>query len=233
MEFWLETNNIILIKGKKEISEEGEKSTTFYLYYLLQNETNYNIIFSNKYKNFGTFFDKCRLFTLEFSIVNTKNIFNEECINLKPDIKNVIYTRLIDQDNSLTEYKSQSIFSMFYKEIYGDKVNQKGETFLNKYDAISSLTSQHSLFQFKFNLNNAPNMFFTYDFEIKSELSRITLLIETPYGLPLNLFAKIYLLEQSFYKFTPNDNSNENKTENLINELISNQDMEDENIFYL
>ena len=230
MEFWLETNNITLIKGKKEISEEGEKSTTFYLYYLLQNETNYNIIFSNKYKNFGTFFDKCRLFTLEFSIVNTKNIFNEECINLKPDIKNVIYTRLIDQDNSLTEYKSQSIFSMFYKEIYGDKVNQKGETFLNKYDAISSLTSQHSLFQFKFNLNNAPNMFFTYDFEIQSELSRITFLIETPYGLPLNLFAKIYLLEQSFYKFTPNDNSNENKTENLINELISNQDMEDENI---
>ena len=36
-------------------------------------------------------------------------------------------------------------------------------------------------------------MFFTYDFEIKSELSRITLLIETLYGLPLNLFTKIDL----------------------------------------
>ena len=153
---------------------------------------------------------------------------SQECINLKPDIKNVIYSRLIDQDNSLTEYKSESVFNMFYKHLYGETVNQKGETFLNKYDAISSLTSQHSLFQFKFNLNNTPNMYFTYNFEIKNDLSRITLLIETPYGLPINLFAKIYLLEQQNYNYNINEESN--NTQNLINELIANQDMEEENI---
>ena len=60
-------NNKILIKSKKEISIEGEK-----------------------YQNFGIFYDKCRLFTLEFSIINSKSIISEECINLKPAIKNVI-----------------------------------------------------------------------------------------------------------------------------------------------
>ena len=221
-------NNNTLIKSKKEISEEGEKSSTYYLYYLLENDTKFIIRFINKYQNFGIFYDKCRLFTLEFSIINSKSIISEECINLKPDIKNVIYSRLIDQDNSLTEYKSESVFNMFYKHLYGETVNQKGETFLNKYDAISSLTSQHSLFQFKFNLNNTPNMYFSYNFEIKNDLSRITLLIETPYGLPINLFAKIYVLEQPNYNYKINEELN--NTQNLINELIANQDMEEENI---
>ena len=54
-------NNKILIKSKKEISIEGEK-----------------------YQNFGIFDDKCRLFTLEFSIINSKSIISQECINLKP-----------------------------------------------------------------------------------------------------------------------------------------------------
>ena len=195
-------NNNTLIKSKKEISEEGEKSSTYYLYYLLENDTKFIIRFINKYQNFGIFYDKCRLFTLEFSIINSKSIISEECINL---------IQLLSNNPFLV-----------------NALDEKGETFLNKYDAISSLTSQHSLFQFKFNLNNTPNMYFSYNFEIKNDLSRITLLIETPYGLPINLFAKIYVLEQPNYNYKINEELN--NTQNLINELIANQDMEEENI---
>ena len=91
----------------------------------------------------------------------------------------------------MTKYKSTSVFNILYKHLYGETVNKKGETFLNRYDAISSLTSQYSLFQFRFSLNNTPNIYFSYNFKINNDLSRITLLIETPYDLLINLFAKI------------------------------------------
>jgi len=228
MSFSLKKNGLTLIRGKKEISEEGEKSTTYYLYYLLNSNIKYELHFSNKYLDYGKFFDKCRLFTLEITINNIDYIKSDSCINLIPNKENIIYNRLIDEDNSLSKYKEDSLFYFFQKK----EMNNNGEIILNQYDINSTLTSLNSLFQFKFDSINSKDMYFTYDFEIQFDIARITLLLETPFALPINLFAKIYLIEQgekfgysSFYNF-----ENENLKKIQVYELLANQDMEDENI---
>ena len=233
MSLTLKKNGLTLIRGKKEIFEEGEKSTTYYLNYLLDSNIKYELHFSNKYSDYGKFFDKCRLITLEITLNNINYIKTNSCINLVPQRENILYYRLIDEDNSLKQYKEDTIIN-FFNDDY-NSMNSKGEIKLNKYDMNSTLTSLNSLFQFNFD-SNSKNMYFSYNFEINSDLARITLLLETPFGLPVNLFAKIYLIEQrENYGFFPlsifnnlnNPNQNNSKA---IYEILATQDLEDENI---
>ena len=221
MSFTLKKNGLTLIRGKKEISEEGEKSTTYYLNYLLDSNIKYELHFSKK------FFDKCRLMTLEITISNIDYIKSDFCMSLTPQKENVLYNRLIDEDNSLKQYKDDYL-SYYFDDDDKLKMNNKGIIKVNKFDKNSTLTSLNSLFQFRFDTSNPRNMIFTYDFDVNIDIARVTLLLETPFGLPIDLFAKIYLIEQDDKSYTLYDLFN--LTSKSVYELLSNQDMEDENI---
>ena len=72
-------------------------------------------------------------------------------------------------------------------------------------------------------------MYFSYDFEITSDLARVTLLLETPYAFPIDLFGKIYLIEQGERYYNTFNNNNQPSSKSVY-EILSNQDMEDESI---
>ena len=72
-------------------------------------------------------------------------------------------------------------------------------------------------------------MYFSYDFEITSDLARVTLLLETPYAFPIDLFGKIYLIEQGERYYNTFNNKNQPSSKSVY-EILSNQDMEDESI---
>ena len=140
--------------------------------------------------------------TLEITISNIDNIKSDFCMSLIPQKENVIYNRLIDEDNSLKQYKDDYLSNYFYDDDEDMKMNNKGIIKVNKYDMNSTLTSLNSLFQFRFDTSNPKNMIFTYDFDINIDIARVTLLLETPFGLPIDLFAKIYLIEQDDKTYT-------------------------------
>jgi hypothetical protein len=117
MSFTLKRNGLTLIRGKKEIYDEGEKSTTYYLNYLLDSNIKYQLHFSNKFNDYGKFFDKCRLFTLEITLQNIDFIKSDYCSNFTPQLENIIYNRLIDEDNSLKQYNNEALYFFLMRKI--------------------------------------------------------------------------------------------------------------------
>ena len=214
----LKKNNNIITTAKKEISEEGEKTSIYYFYYILKENSNYELKFENNNKKF---FENCKTITLDISITNNHNFNNNNFCNIKiPKKEDIIIQRYIDEDKF---YKYQESENEFYFDFFND-------------DSKNLVDEEEKITLFNINNLNMKNLFiypyqskysmdFNYDFKIKTDLARITVLIESSYALPVNLYAKIY------YYGEIEDKKNNNNI--LIKELIASHEIEDENIYVI
>ena len=220
---FLKKNNNIILTAKKEISEEGEKTSIYYFYYILKENSNYEIKFDNNNKKY---FENCKTFTLDISITNNNNIQlnsennnNNNC-NIKiPKKEDIIIQRYIDEDK-FYKYKETPENNFYFDIFNDDSKNLIDEDEKNIFN-FNNYNNMKNLFIYPY--QNGHSMDFNYDFKIYTDLARITVLIESPYALPVNLYAKIY------YYGELDDKNNKNSI--LIKELIASQEIEDENIY--
>ena len=201
-----------MTRGRREIFEAGSTSLISYMNYMLLPDTEYEIHFANVNKNFGKFYDKCRVFTLDLLVTNINSARSKSICENKiiPNATNVVYERLIDLDNTFTQYKTMTLYQMMQKS---KKELSRGKNDLE----VNQNTASMFIFKFK----KGSQMSYVYPFEVSTTVARATLTIETPYALPVEISAKIYYKRVS-------------STDQIVNrELIGTMRIEDESVLSL
>lgn len=195
MNISLKKNKKTLTRARKEIFEEGASTLILYMNYVLLPNSDYELHFANVFKDFGKFYDKCRVFTMDLLVtnINANKDQNINCDKNIPDISHVVYERLIDVDNTFSKYKSATIYQMAQnaKKSNSNEVKTKNDLEVNP---------NQSMFIYRFRKNE--QMEYSFNFEIATSAARATLIVETPYALPLEISAKIYFLTNDTKKIT-------------------------------
>ena len=218
MDVVLKKEQKVLGRCKRVVSKEGEKSSIVYMNYLLSEGSEYEIQFMNVYKELNVFYNKCNLFTLDLLIVNVNAMKTQhnaiKCNVNIPQRKHIIYERLIDLDGSFMEYKSKTVDQLLDTKYKSNNNNIR--------DNDIELHPNQRLFRFAFSKDTSSSssttMEYVYPFEVSTtHMARVTLLIETPYAIEVDIQAKIHMISTS---------SNDNE----VSEYITQADIEDENI---
>jgi hypothetical protein len=212
MDVVLKKEQQVLTRCKHVVSKEGEKSSIMYMNYLLSEGSEYEIQFTNVYKELNVFYNKCNLFTLDLLIVNVNAMKAQhnaiKCNVNIPQRKHIIYERLIDLDGSFMEYKSKTVDQLLDTKYKSNNNNIR--------DNDIELHPNQRLFRFAFSTSSSSSstMEYVYPFEVSTtHMARVTLLIETPYAIEVDINAKIHMISSS-----------------SVSEYITQADIEDENI---